>query len=355
LLLAGCGRRERESAVDAGVVTLGPEDVAVVARRVIQSGPRIAGTLAPAQRAEVRAKLGGTVAEVRAERGQPVVPGQVLALIEAAPAREAYRSARAAVRAADDAAAVAAHQEQRTARLVEAGGLAQRDLDVARNATTSARAQAAEARARLASAADQLEAATVRAPLRGVISARAVSAGDVVAVGGALFTVVDPSSMRLEATVPAAAIAQLRVGTTVGFQVHGYPGRTFDGRIEHIAPEADPGTRQLPILVSLPNPGGLLVGGLFAEGRVATRQRETLVAPMAAVDLAAEPPAVLRVRQGVVERVSVRVGLRDELREEVELASGVAAGDRLLLGAARALAPGTRVQLAPGEGAHAAR
>jgi len=137
----------------------------------------------------------------------------------------------------------------------------------------------AAARARLATAAEALANAEVRAPLSGVVSARAVSAGDVVQPGAALFTVLDPTTMRLEAAVPASQLAALHVGALVVFDVTGYPDRTFTGRVESVSPAADAATRQIPIVVTIDNRDGSLVAGLFAEGRLSgavvpsTRQR----------------------------------------------------------------------------------
>jgi hypothetical protein len=68
------------------------------------------------------------------------------------------------------------------------------------------------------------------------------------------------------------------------------------------------------------------------------------------VDVASPTPTVARVRQGKVEHVAVRLGIRDTQNERVEILSGVAAGDTLLAGAARGITPGTpvRIQAAAG-------
>jgi RND family efflux transporter MFP subunit len=326
-------------------VQLSPEGVAVARREEIATGPRISGSLEPRVAAAVRAEVGGEVLEIDAELGERVEEQQVLARIEARALRDAAASARAAVAAAREDRAVALREAARTERLVRAGALADRDLEQARSAAAAARARLGEARARLASAEEQLDAATVRAPMDGVVSQRAIHAGDVIAPGALLFVVIDPSSMRLEASVPSDQLAAVDVGTPVEFAVRGYPDQTFAGRIERIAPAADPVTRQLPILVDLPNPGGRLIAGLFAEGTVAAERRQGLVVPLDAVDEERIEPTVERVRDGRVEAVPVRIGLRDERGERVEILEGLGEGDVVLVGPARAIAPGTPVLL----------
>ena len=79
----------------------------------------------------------------------------------------------------------------------------------------------------------------------------------------------------------------IKVGSPVSFNVSGYPDRTFEGKITRVNPIADPTTGQVRVAVSLPNAANNLVGGLFAEGRVASERRNVLVAPTSAVAVSA--------------------------------------------------------------------
>jgi len=208
-----------------------------------------------------------------------------------------------------------------------------------------AQGQLSTARAQLANVNKQLDKASVQAPFAGVVSLRSVNAGDVVSPGSALFTVVDPGSMQLEANVPAEALGEVRVGMPVDFTVNGYPNRHFTGRIIRVNPTADPTTRQVKILASIPNAGNTLVGGLYAEGRVSSESRTAPMVPVAAVDERGLRPTVVRLRNGKVEKVEIGLGLRDQAAETVEITSGIAPGDTVLLGAARGISPGTPVKI----------
>ena len=178
-----------------------------------------------------------------------------------------------------------------------------------------------------------------------MISDKAANTGDIVTTGTALYTIIDPSSMRLEASVPSDQIGGLKPGVPVDFTVRGYSGQKFSGRVERISPAADPATRQVPIFVSIPNVSGRLIAGLFAEGRVETDVRRALVIPENAVEAASGSPVVTRVRDGKAERVDVKLGIRDQQAERVEVVSGLVAGDVILIGAARGVTPGTPVAI----------
>ncbi|HEX6307205.1 MAG TPA: hypothetical protein VFZ69_03395, partial [Longimicrobiales bacterium] len=133
----------------------------------------------------------------------------------------------------------------------------------------------------------------------------------------------------------------------VEFRVNGY-APTFTGRVDRVSPVADPVTRQVRVFISIPNAQNRLVGGLFAEGRIQAETHTGLLAPEAALrSITGAQAEILRVRAGVVEAVEVTVGLRDTRSDVVEIADGVAAGDTLLIGAARTVTPGTPVVVAP--------
>ena len=357
IVVNACSKSDKVSAAETAkleTMVVGPENITVAANGSIMTGPSISGTLEPDREAVLRAQVSGSVLQTYADQGQAVNAGTVLARIDASGIQDAYTSARAGLVSARNAADVAAKDLARNEKLLAAGAIAERDIDQSRRASIAAQAALEDANSRLATAQKAYRSTTVTAPFSGVVSERPVSSGDVVQPGTALFTVVDPSSMRLEASVPAEQLASIRIGVPVNFTVSGYPGRQFVGRITRINPTADPTTRQVRIYVSIPNEGRALVGGLFANGRMSTATKMGLVVPQSAVDVRGSIPSVMRVRQGKAEKVQVQIGLTDKTSETIEVLSGVQAGDTLLLGAAQGITPGTLVRISAPTGSPAA-
>ncbi|WP_375770176.1 efflux RND transporter periplasmic adaptor subunit [Archangium gephyra] len=326
-------------------VVLGPEDVARVEPQELRSGPVLSGTLQARRAATMRAEVQGAVLEMVVEQGQQVKKGQLLARIEDSSVQDQFLAARTAVRVARTGLQVARAEEERNRTLSAEGVITRRDFEQAQLARNQAQAQLSEAEARLALALQQVGRTRIRAPFSGVVSERLASAGDIVQPGAPLYTVIDPTSLRLEASVPAAQLNTLEPGVEVDFNVGGYGDRSFKGRIERINPAVDPGTGQVRIYVTLPNTEQDLLTGLSAEGRVASMRREVPAVPVAAVDVRAEPPTVLLVKDGHVERVPVTLGMRDELARLVELRSGVQPGDVVLRASAGSVAEGTPVEV----------
>lgn len=340
---AGCGRKSADAEPADTGVTIGPENIVVVALRRIETGPVISGSLEPDEQAVVRAEVAGAVLETYAEPGQRVRRGQLLARLDDTALREQALSAKSAVATADNANQIAQRNLQRSEALLKAGAIADRDLENARNAAMAAQTQFDNAKAMDVNAQKTLDKTQVTAPFDGVVSARNVSGGDYMSPGGAMFSLVNPATMRLEASVPAQEMAEVKVGMPVQFEVTGYPGRRFTGRITRVNPTADPATRQVAIVARIPNGGNSLVGGLFAEGRVSTESRESTVVPLSAVDQQGVRPTVTALRQGKATPVAVELGIRDNVAETVEIRSGLSAGDTILVGAARGISPGTPV------------
>jgi len=338
--VTACGKRPDASATDTqGPIVIGPENIAVVAETLLVDGPSISGSLAAERQARVNAELGGSVLQMFVEAGQTVTTGQPLAQIEPQTAREAAEFTNALVSSLENNLRLAQRNLDRSKRLQAGGAVSTAQMEQDEQAVAQAEATLAEARSRQTSAKRTLSRATVRAPFAGIVAARLASVGDVVKDGTQLFTIVDPSSLRLEAQVPADYLRTLKVGTPVHFQLTGFGDRQLTGKVSRIVPVLDPATRQVQVLVAVPNPDRSLVAGLFADGRVITSSHRGLTVPQGALDMRGIRPTVMRLKGGKLERVEVEVGLQDNAAERTEV-TGLAVGDTVLLGSARDLQAG---------------
>lgn len=346
ILLSCCSSQEESHARadETAAIRVGKENVVRVESGELVTGPPVSGELEAANTATVRARVGGTVENVAVEEGQSVKKGQLLARIESRTLVNARNSARTAVQSAQTAVRTAMAEVERNENLVHAGAVAQRDLDQARTNLASAQSQLASTQSALQAAEEQVSDATLLAPFRGIVSRLQIHRGDVVAVGAELVSVVDPSSMRLAAWVSSADVPNVRVGNPVEFTIRGYP-ENFRGAVERIAPEADPVTRLVQVLVAITGGTQHLTAGLFANGRVVTGSASGPIVPNDAVNTEGDRPWVLRLHDGRAERVDVTIGFQDMLTERTWIRSGIAAGDVLLRGTAQAMTPGTPVEI----------
>ena len=340
---AACGGRSNAEAppAETPAVTVPPENVVVVDTVTLRSGPAISGDLKAERSATIRAEVGGSVMSVNVEEGQAVRQGQILGTLDESVISELLRSAKSGLVSAENNALVARREAERTKRLLAGGAVAERDVELADRALWAAEAQLESAKANAAGAERQWQKTRLATPCNGIVSRRHISVGDVVTMGNELFTVVDPRSMQLEASVPVSALGSIKVGSTVDFDVSGYDQK-FTGTVKRVNPEVDPGTRQVRIVVNIPNAGSL-VAGLFAKGRVVTESRSAIAVPITAVDLRGATPTARRIKDGKVEIIAVQLGLRDDVGMLIEVTGGLARGDTVLTGGAMSVAAGSPV------------
>lgn len=333
-------------------VTLTPSDIAIARETELVAGVGMSGSLEPAQTVVVKAQVNGRLARLLVDRGDRVTAGQVLAEIEAEGIRGQAASARAAVASAEAALAVATQRLESARRLQAAGAISDLELKSSEAAHQASAAQVAAAKAQLAAAGEAEARTTVVAPLAGVVSERRVEAGEAVKDGDLIVTVVDIGTLELEAHVGVDDAMRVRVGSPVTFTLDATPGEAYRGRVTRIDPRADPGTRQVGIAASLPNPGGRIVAGQYAHGRVLLGGAVSAIAiPAASVSDSAGQARVFVIDGGKLVVRPVTLGARDEAQGLVAVASGLAAGERVLARPVGGAANGLSVNVAADSGA----
>jgi RND family efflux transporter MFP subunit len=334
--LAGCrgepGKAEAAAAARAAAV-LGPNDVFTVKRADVIAGVPVSGTLEPGMDIRVNAPTPEVLEQVLVEEGQAVNKGQVLARLSTRALSPLAASARAQRR-------IAQADYERMQSLFKEGAVSQRDVEAAEVALRNAEANEA-------GAVKRLEEATLRAPVSGVIAQRLHESGDRVKDGDEIFRLVNTEELEFEATVPSEYVADVKVGVPAVLTVTGVEGAGATARVSRVNATADPATRQVKVYVKLPNPEGRIVAGLFASGRVVTREAKgALAIPRAGVRRDEQGATyVLVVAEGKVARRDVTLGLTDEVQNLVEITAGLQEGDIAIVGPVEGLKVGDLVQI----------
>jgi membrane fusion protein (multidrug efflux system) len=326
------GAAEAAEKAPEKVTVLGANDVAAAQMTELAAGVALTGSLEPFRIAEVKSQVPGVVRGLSVDRGSPVRAGQVLARIEAQGIQSQAAGARSGVAAAQAQLSLAQRQMESARTLFQAGAMSELDFRAAEAQYQAAQAQLAGARSTSAGAAEQAGRTAVTAPFAGQVSARTANEGEAVNVGQTLLTVVSSQFLELRGQVPVDQANQVRPGQPAEFTLTAFPGRTFSGTVARVDPVADAGTRQVGVTLRLPNPGGELIAGMFASGRVVTAGgQQALVVPAAAVRGQGADQYVLVVQGDSVVRRPVTPGARDDARGVVAIMSGVEAGEQVIV------------------------
>ncbi len=327
-------------------ITLASTDVATVSTMTIEDGVALTGDLNPIETVDVRARLEGDLVGVYVREGEQVAAGQLLARFEASEQESGRKSAEADRAAAQSDLANAEWTLEQNAQLLKAGAIAQQVYKNSQQAVASARARVAAAEARLNATGSEVRDTRVVAPTSGIMSKRLVEAGEHLAKGAPMFTIVRNAVLELAAAVPARQSAALRTGQVVHFVAD---GRRFDGRVARVSPTIDPATRAVTVYVQVPNPGGTIRGGTFATGRVVSRTLSNVLGvPTAALRQSQEDgkPFVYRIDGRTINIAPVQLGAADERLGIVQVTDGLQAGERVIVGNVGTLGRGMQVTIA---------
>ncbi|QPF74267.1 efflux RND transporter periplasmic adaptor subunit [Roseateles sp. DAIF2] len=342
----GAGEAQAAKAVALKPLQVSPEDVLTLGLSQYASGPVITGSIQPEKRADLRAEVQAVVLQVLKENGERVKRGDLLVRLDDSAIRESLSSAEEATRAATQSFEQAERQYQRM-KTLQAQGMsslqAMEDAEIRRNNTQS---ELVAAKARAATARQQLQRTEARAPFDGIVSDRKVSAGDSAQIGKELVKVIDPASMRFEGLVSADRMSELKLGQTVFFKVNGYAQADFQGQVRRIAPAANPTTRQVEVLVGFAGEQQPGVAGLYAEGRVQSQSVSALMLSDAAIQREGDQAFAWAVKDGKLAKVAIKLGERDERQGLYQVNTGLKQGDQVLRHLNAALSDGRPVQLA---------
>lgn len=266
------------------------------------------------QQATVGAQVAGRVLEVKADAGQLVRKGDVLMRIDA-------REAAEAARAADAQYANAKVSYERTKSLVTQKFMSSAALDKAKADLDAAAAN------RAAAGASQSH-ATIVAPMTGIVSRRHAEMGDMATPGKPLFTIYQPGTLRVTASIPQYRLKAMRDVKTARVE---FPelGKWVDAVKVQMLPTADAATHVSQVRITLPDVPEAMPG-MFARVHFMTGQAEKLTVPAAAVLRRGEVAAVYV--QTADNRLSLRqLRLGDAVGQgEIEVLAGLAAGDKVV-------------------------
>jgi membrane fusion protein, multidrug efflux system len=220
------------------------------------------GTLRARRGIDVTSKSSGEVIEINFESGDSIEKAQLLVILNNEVEQASKLSQLAAVK-------LAKLQYDRDVKLQRKKSISQTQLDQSRSELDQARAQLAETEARLSDK-------QIRAAFSGSVGIREVDLGDYISPGTLITTLQDLTELELDFTIPAQAVAQIKVGLPIQFRVSAFPGKVFHGEVLALNTKVDASTRNLKVRAKVTAEKGLLPG-MFTEVQVTVGEPQSLV------------------------------------------------------------------------------
>ncbi len=370
MVLAGCGEVPPEDKRAAPPPVVAVQTVEVREQQ-FPSVYEATGTVQARTSAVIAAKLMGYVREVKVQTGDRVKAGQSLVTLDArdldagtARAEAALEEVRSSVPEADSAVAgaqanldLAQATFKRMQDLFAKKSISNQEFDEAsaklksaQSAHDMARARRAQLDAQAARVQQEVRAAQVTrsyaeitAPFAGVIAAKSVEPGTLTVPGAPLLTIEREGEFRLEAPIEESHKPEIRLGQPVSVTIDGID-RTYEARVSEIAPAVDAASRSYIVKIDLlPLPA--LRSGTFGRAMFASANRLMLTVPATAVSERGQLQSVLVAENGAAHNRLITAGKRT--KDQVEVLSGLTAGDRVIVPIPRGLMDGAAVQVRP--------
>ena len=343
----------RDSAEAALVKVTDDEALPTVSVIAAAAGPAdealvLPGTVQAESETPIYARTSGYVKRWYIDIGTRVKAGTLLAEINSPELDQQLRQAKADLATAHANNLIAQQTAKRVHALLPTQSVSAEQDDQATSDATAKAALVAAAEANVERLTQLVGFERVVAPYDGVVTARETDIGNLINAGSGsgpeLFRVADTSKLRIYVQVPQSYAALVKPGVTATLQFPEYPGRTFPANFTRSADAINPGARTLLVELETDNAGGELFPGGYTEVhfKVPVAQRGVNI-PANALLFRAEGTRVASLASsGLVTLHTVTLG-RD-FGPTVEVTTGVAPGEKIILNPPASLADGERVR-----------
>lgn len=326
---------------------LAPSDIVTAQTQTLSQGLAVSGTLKAVNAAMVKARVAGELMELSLREGDRVQQGQVVARVDPTEYLARQRQAQRQVDAALAQVEVAQKQFDNNKALVDQGFISKTALDTSLSNLNGAKATHLAAVAAFDVARKSVEDATLKAPLSGLIAQRLAQPGERVALDARLLEIVDLSRLEVEAAVPPADAAAVRIGQSANLVLEG-SAAPVKARVLRINPSAQMGSRSVLVYLGV-QPQPELRQGLFVQGQLATTDVSAMAVPVTAVRTDKPQPYVQWIDNGQVRHMTVALGARGKAQaQDMVAVTGVGAalaeGTAVLSASVGAVREGTQVK-----------
>ena len=302
--------------------------VAPVVLKEISDRVEALGTARANESVNISSNVSEKIKEIHFEDGQAVKAGEILVVLNHAEEQANLKQAQAV-------------RGERKLALERLQQLDERKL-AAPDEIDRTRLELAQADASISAIKARISDRVIRAPFDGVVGLRDISVGALVESGDLIATLDDTSQIKLDFSVPAMLLAELKPGLKIKAHATALGNKEYRGEVKSIDSRVDPVTRSVQVRAILPNPDANIIPGILMLVDLLRNTRLANVIPEAALlPLANRQYVMVRVnRDGkdTVEKRAVDIGIR--MPGYVEILSGLSVDEQVVTHGNSRVGPG---------------
>jgi membrane fusion protein, multidrug efflux system len=322
--------------------------------KVLHATIDLPGRLEAYYRAPIFARVSGYLKSWSADIGARVKAGQVIAEIEAPDLDQQLLQARADLASQEASAKLSEATLNRRKTLIASNFVSMQEIDERTADLSNKQAAVKASQANV----ERLEALAgykkITAPFDGVVTSRDTDVGALINAGGgsgpAMFVISDIKKLRVYVNVPQNYVPEIRIGAKAVISMPEYPNRTFDATVEASSQAVDVSSGTTRMQLALDNSGGELMPGGYANVRLSLASDGVpLHIPASALMFNQHGLRVATVNSA--DKVVFKtVTIARDLGRDIELASGLAPEDRIIVAPPDGIAEGDQVRIAGQKG-----
>ncbi len=292
------------------------------------------GTVQPRRKTDVASRMLATINEILVNPGDSVAEGQLLCVLDDREVQAQLREAEAALTGIEADLAVRQREYERYQRMFADNAVTKEDLDRAQGAYQMTQAQLQGTLEQMNRIKITLTYCQIKAQTAGEVADRYMDPGDLAVPGKAIVTVHDPLDLELHANVREGLAGKVGIGMPLSVQIDAL-SRTMMGVVREIVPRAQANSRSLLVKITLPKDQieGVYIG-MFGRLAIPVDQLQRIVVDARAVRMVGQLDLVdVVLPDGSLERRFVRTGQHFADDTKIEILSGLAPGDSVVLSA----------------------
>lgn len=317
---------------------------AVVGRAAAAQNYTYSGEVKGRFESQLSFQIGGKIVKRHVQLGSIVNAGDVLMEIDAKDVKQTVNSNAAQVYSAESQVRLAENNLNRYQKLFEGGAISAAQLDQYKSAYDVAVASVHQASAQYAQGSNQLDYSVLYADKAGVISSITAEAGQVVAAGQAVITIIQDGEREVEISIPENRIDELRKIQQLKVTFWALPAISVDGIVREIAPMADAISRTYKVRVSLLNPPAEVKLGMTSTVTAANvgNQQAAAYIPLTAIYQNSDTPGVWVLNNESVTLRHIKIGAFGD--GKVQVLEGLENGDEIVTAGVHKLKEGQKVR-----------
>jgi membrane fusion protein (multidrug efflux system) len=328
--ISGCKSKKDETLAKGGAK---PRDLKaegyLVSPEVFQNDYAATGTLLPNEEIDIHPEITGRITSINFREGTYVSKGQLLVQLNDADVRSTIQKLRSQRQ-------LQVKMLERQEELLRIGGISRQDYE-----TTETQIQSIDADIAFQQA--ELTKAKIVAPFSGIAGIRSVSVGAVVSPTSVIARLQQVDPLKVDFSIPEQYHGAIALGKVVFFSVDGKQ-EPYSGKISAVDPGADLATRTVKVRALIPNAKKELIPGAFAQIKLPMEsEASALLVPSQAVIPTTREKKLAIVKNGKADLITVKLGIRTS--DKVEVISGLAAGDTVILTGLMQVKPGMDVKI----------